>query len=109
MGYVSIGGDDMDELATELAAIGLFDMIHSYDDRNRCVVKAVWLALHQGLRAGFRLDEKEPEWPVAFIELPTGQVSWHLPQHSSAWDEHTSEEKQARCLQFIREYGEPCN
>ncbi len=98
----------MNDLVSEIVAISLFEKIHSYGDRNRCVVKAVWLALFQGLQAGFRFDEKETEWPVAFIELPTGQVSWHLSQHPIPWDGHTKEEKYQRCNRFIDEYGEPC-
>lgn len=95
----------LDDLAVELAAISLFDMIKSYDDRNRCIIKAMWLALKCGFAAGVRIDWQEHEWPVAFIELPQGQVSWHLPRHGQAWDGHTNDEKNARIQAFITAYG----
>lgn len=53
-------------------------------------------------------DPHEPDWAVVIIDLPTGQVSWHVsPQdmdlftrvrHTeiSTWDGHTTEEKYAR-------------
>lgn len=97
--------DFMQELVTELCSIHLLDMIHSYDDRNRCVVKAVWLALMGGMEAGFRIDPEEPDWPVAFIELPTGQISFHIPSHPKIWDNHDTEEKYMRINRFIEEYS----
>lgn len=68
-------------LKTELECIALLDMLKEYDDRNWSVIRAVYLARLAGYQAGFRFDPDEPEWPVAFIELPTGQVSWHIAQH----------------------------
>jgi hypothetical protein len=52
-------------------------------------------------------DEDEPDWPVIYITLPTGQVSWHLPRRdmdlfrhvpigTAEWDGHDVEEKYAR-------------
>ena len=96
----------LDDLATELAAIYLMESIKDYDLRNRNVIKAVWLAQLNGLQAGFRIDPKEPEWPCAYIELPTGQVTWHLPQHPIEWDNHTGAEKYKRCRDFIDGYGQ---
>lgn len=54
-----------------------------------------------------RADPDAPDWPVLFINLPTGQVSWHvnpedldLFQHvtvgTETWDGHTTDEKYAR-------------
>lgn len=74
-----------------------------YRTRNRLVIGAVYAAQAAGQQAGFRIDPQEPEWPVAFIELPTGQVSWHLPQHEVAWDGHSAEEKYARIAAFLAE------
>jgi hypothetical protein len=67
-----------------------------YDKRYNVVLDALLAARRCGYEAGIRIDPKEPEWPVVFIELPTGQVSWHLPQHAKAWDEHTTDEKYTR-------------
>ena len=71
------------------------------------VVRA-WLGRHQ---------ENDPNWEddwrnVVFIQLPTGQLSWHihdselpwfagLPREGQAWDGHTTEEKYQRLLQFV--------
>lgn len=58
-------------------------------------------------------DASEPEWPVCFVRLPTGQVSWHIAPadldlfdhvpavHASSpaapkWDGHSTDEKYQR-------------
>ncbi len=74
-----------------------------YERRYSLVLLAVSHANRLGYRAGFRIDPAEPEWPVAYIELPTGQVSWHMPQHPHTWDGHSTEEKYARIDAFLGE------
>lgn len=91
----------MSALEDVLSQIGACDNIPLYPKRYRLVLQAVALAAEQGLMAGFRLDPAEPEWPVAYIELPTGQVSWHMPQHPKAWDGHTAEEKYRRVTHYV--------
>jgi hypothetical protein len=71
-----------------------------YDQRYGLVLDAVCQAHNAGFAAGFRIDPSEPDWPVAYIELPTGQVSWHLPQHPQQWDSHDTPEKYRRCRAF---------
>lgn len=88
-------------LAMLLRAIEAND--EKYIPRYGLVLDAVAMAHHLGLPAGFRIDPSEPEWPVAFIDLPTGQVSWHLPQHPTAWDGHSTPEKYRRIDQWIKE------
>lgn len=61
--------------------------------------------------AGWYLHD---EWAVVFVELPEGQVSWHvrpedvpewLMEHDpSAFDGHTREEKNERLLEFARSF-----
>lgn len=87
-------------LAGLLLRINQEEAANDYESRNLSVIHAIALAMGLGLEAGFRIDPKEPEWPVAFIELPTGQVSWHLPQHIKEWDNHTTQEKWSRILEF---------
>lgn len=52
-------------------------------------------------------DPDEPDWPVLFIDLPTGQVSWHInpadmdlfrhvPIGTAEWDGHDVIEKYRR-------------
>ncbi len=92
----------MDMLAELLKIIKENDV--NYDTRYKLVFKAVSLALENGLQAGVRIDENEPEWPVLYIELPTGQVSWHIPQHAEPWDCHDTEEKYRRIDEFALNY-----
>jgi hypothetical protein len=75
----------------------------NYDVRYGLVLEAVTAAHCLGYEAGFRIDPQEPEWPVAFIELPSGQVSWHLPQHAQPWDGHDTPEKYARVDDFRKQ------
>lgn len=88
-----------------------------YSERNKCALLAVRLALAAGLVAGIGLDEKEePGWQhVLYIDLPTSQVSWHvpdsfvvegacadLPEYTRAWDGHDTQEKYRRVLDYRR-------
>jgi hypothetical protein len=74
-----------------------------YEVRYGLVLDAIALAHQIGYPAGFRIDPDEPGWPVAVIELPTGQVSWHMPEHPTEWDGHETPEKYRRVLKFILE------
>ena len=96
----------MKELANTLELIKANDT--NYDERYLLVFKAVYLALAKGIKAGIRSDIDEPEWPVVYIDLPTGQVSWHMPQHISEWDGHGIEEKYRRIDDFCRLYNSDC-
>jgi hypothetical protein len=93
--------NDSQRLAAKLMEIQAWNERKDYDERNRLTYEALAMAQECGFLAGIRIDAREPEWPCAFIELPTGQVSWHLPQHVNEWDNHTTEEKQVRMLRFI--------
>lgn len=73
----------------------------NYDLRARLIYAAMGQAMYLGYAAGIRIDPSEPEWPVAYIELPTGQVSWHMPQHPTPWDGHDTPTKYARCRDFV--------
>jgi hypothetical protein len=58
-------------------------------------------------------DANAPDWPVLFVKLPTGQVSWHISPDdrdlfahvrrtiagmpdAPVWDGHSTDEKYAR-------------
>ena len=64
-----------------------------YDRRYDLIIDAIFLSRLVGYKVGFRFDPSNPDWPVVVIELPTGQVSWHMPEHPNIWDGHTTEEK----------------
>jgi hypothetical protein len=78
-----------------------------YQIRYRLVFEAVELALVLGYDAGVAIDPKDPSWPVAYIELPTGQVSWRMPQHPHPWDGHTTAEKYRRLRAYTKNRGAP--
>lgn len=88
-------------LAALLASIEVNE--EKYAIRYKLVLHAVAVAAALGYEAGFRIDPQEPDWPVAFIELPTGQVSWHLPRHGREWDGHTTAMKYDRCREFCKQ------
>lgn len=77
------------------------ELSSDYDARNGWVLLALYLAYIESYNCGVKIDPKEPEWPVAFINLPTGQVSWHIPQYAFEWDGHDNEEKTMRVKDFI--------
>lgn len=83
----------------------------AYSERNQCVALAARLALAVGWNTGLGRhvgDPWEDDWRnIVFIDLPAGQVSWHihdselylfafLPPYKGKWDGHTTEEKYGR-------------
>lgn len=94
-----------------LAAAALEDGSENRDPnylwRNRYLLVAVGAAAAAGVPVGFRFDPAEPEWPVVYFELPTGQqVSWHLPQHEKPWDGHATPLKNARIDEWLAQIEE---
>jgi hypothetical protein len=77
----------------------------NYEARYVLVMTALGIAAYLGMEAGIRIDPAQPEWPVAYIELPTGQVSWHLPAHKTPYDGHSTPEKYERIKAWTG--GEP--
>lgn len=90
-----------EQLANHLHNLVKYDK--QYDVRYGLVISAFYKAWALGYKVGIRFDANEPEWPVIFIELPTGQISYHMPPHHCVWDGHTSEEKLARIREFLGE------
>lgn len=76
-------------------------MIDAYTERYRLVLHAMHLAAELGFAAGVGYDKAAiPGWPVFYIELPTGQVSWHMPAHPNPFDGHTTADKYERIANF---------
>lgn len=83
-----------------------------YRERAQCVLAFARAAQCMGYVVGFRhdpdLDGAEAIlWPVLFVDLPTGQVSWHLTVedrlsaddigiYHGEWDRHDTAEKYRR-------------
>ncbi|MFB9991243.1 hypothetical protein ACFFLM_04520 [Deinococcus oregonensis] len=69
---------------------------------------ALVAALSKLFPASLESDPEQPDWPVCIIDLPTGQVSWHIAQSDlhlfmhlpretgRVWDGHTTPEKYDR-------------
>ena len=83
----------------------------AYFDRNQAVMALGRMAQRLGYKVGLKEDPNEPDWPVLMIDLPTGQVGWHLPkddvvgdwpEYDGEWDGHTLDEKRKRLDAFIK-------
>lgn len=80
----------------------------AYRERNEVVAAFAKLALARGFRVGIApADPKEPDWPIVYVDLPAGQVSWHIhktelqlfdgiPEYTGKWDGHDTTAKYAR-------------
>lgn len=80
-----------------------------YSERDQCVSALTKLAFQLGWDVGLGTDETaEPGWKhVVYVDLPTGQVSWHIPDkevswfsslpvYTKKWDGHDTVEKYRR-------------
>ena len=83
----------------------------AYLERNRCVALIARMAFSMGFSVG-RATTAIPGWSedwhgCVYVDLPTGQVSWHfhdshaelfdgLPEYSGLWDGHDTKEKYRR-------------
>lgn len=85
----------------------------SYFDRNQAVMAMARMALQLGYRVGLKQDPEEPDWPVLMIDLPTGQVGYHLPkeevvgnwpEYDKEWDGHSLAEKRERIKKFLTDF-----
>lgn len=91
----------------------------AYAERDQVVALCAKMARAMGLRVGMGLhpeDDKDwdPEWRhIVYIDLPTGQVSWHVrdsemplfagvDEYPGTFDGHDTPTKYARCLQAFR-------
>lgn len=83
----------------------------AYSERNKCVALIARMAIALGLKAGrviTAIEGWDEEWHnCVYIDLPSGQVSWHyhsgesaqfaaLPEYHGKWDGHTTDEKYDR-------------
>jgi hypothetical protein len=93
----------------------------AYTERNRLVVLLAQLALSKGWKAGRHWDrDAELNWEnVVMIDLPTGQVSWHigvddcgvcgfdlLPTYKGKWNGHTTQQKWDSVYNLVKLFAE---
>lgn len=84
---------------------------NAYEERNRCVALIARMAIALGLKACVTktaIEGWSEDWHgCVFIDLPTGQVSWHfhdsqahlfdgIPYSAVEWDGHSTGEKYER-------------
>lgn len=87
----------------------------AYNERNKCVALIASLFPSSLERHPEEDASWEDDWRwIVFVDLPTGQVSWHIHDSELAlfdhvpriqgriWDGHTTEEKYDRLLRAIR-------
>ena len=87
----------------------------AYFERNQVVAAFAKAAIGLGLRAGRKrtfIEDWSPDWHnCVYIDLPSGQVSWHyhdshaalfeaLPTYVGEWDGHDTPEKYRRLDAF---------
>lgn len=74
-----------------------------YETRYGLVMGAMYFATRLGWPAGYAIDPTAELGfqVVAYIEAPTGQLSWHMPEHVIPWDGHTTEQKYERVQEWI--------
>ena len=86
-----------------------------YRERDTVVALSALLAQHYGMRVWVGEDATAQDgWKnVVYIELPTGQVSWHFPDHESylfnhlekptdtKWDGHNTDVKYQRITDWV--------
>jgi hypothetical protein len=84
----------------------------AYSERNKMLVAVCRMAIALGCNAGLgkHVGNWEEDWRnIVFIDLPSGQVSWHLhdcelnlfsflPTYNGTWDGHSTQEKWDRVL-----------
>jgi hypothetical protein len=97
----------------------------AYYERNRVLAAFVRIAMGKGYRAWLGLHEQtagdlawSPEWRyVVYLELPTGQVSWHIHERDRPmfgylrlekrfWDGHSTDEKYGRLAAYVARFAE---
>ena len=79
----------------------------AYLDRNLAVQVMARMAMQLGYSVGIR--NRDDNWPILYVDLPTGQASWHLPASEligdfpdyGEWDGHDVGEKRRRMIQFL--------
>ena len=91
----------------------------AYLDRNYLAVLAETLARKLGLNTGYAYDKTTPGYLVLYIDLPEGQISYHLPRNfleenvrtirryepyrlGPVWDGHSKFEKRRRIQEYVR-------
>lgn len=80
-----------------------------YEDRN--LLAQVAFRMAKELHYRVRIKDYGSEWPILYIELPTGQISYHIARKDLhlkeqpgflEWDGHDRKEKNERIVGFVQ-------
>lgn len=86
-----------------------------YTERNLAVAALYRMSHEMGYKTCYL--QEEPGWVILLIELPTGQVSWHIPikefntffpaiaTFDFKWDGHSGKEKNIRLATYAANAG----
>lgn len=86
---------------------------HAYYDRNQVV--EVMAIMASKLENNYGIKRVNDEWGIVYVDLPTGQVSYHiplsnlnahLPEYQGEWDGHKLDEKRKRMREYIERWNE---
>jgi hypothetical protein len=91
-------------LATLLAGVVREGDKGDYGARNQMIYAALACAALDGADCGVRFNQDDHEWPIVYIVLPTGQVSWTVQQFLPPASPHTIDENNAAIQKFVERY-----
>jgi hypothetical protein len=89
-----------------------YRLLDVYSERNRVVQALGRMAKQIGYNVGIKDDKEDKQYVILYIDLPTGQVSWHIPrkeivgkfpQYSGDWDKHDTKSKVKRVVKYIKQ------
>ena len=86
-------------------------LLDVYAERNRIAQALGRMAMEMKYNVGIKNDSEDNEYVILYIDLPTGQVSWHIPkreligefpEYQEEWDGHQIETKIERVEKYIK-------
>ncbi len=99
-----------DPAATQIADFHY--VLHDvYAERNRIAQALGKMAMKLGYNVGIKDDKEDKDYVILYIDLPTGQVSWHIPkreligkfpEYNGNWDGHDTKSKIERVEEYIK-------
>jgi hypothetical protein len=82
-----------------------------YAERNRLAQALAKMSMEMEYNVGIKDDKEDKDYVILYIDLPTGQVSWHIPkkeligkfpEYNGNWDSHDTKSKIERVVEYIK-------
>lgn len=90
-----------------------YDQSDAYFDRNQVVLTLCALLRKLGITVGWKTDVDYIDYVIMFADLPTGQISYHIPrreinladwpEYEGHWDFHVTSQKRDRLHEFMQQ------